>query len=596
MEEYHINILNLLAILVAAWIGGSISRRLNYPSILGELIVGIILGPGLLGLLGESWTVRVLAEVGIILLMVYIGMEIDFKDLKRASWPGFMAAIGGFIVPFVMGYAAIIYFGGTPMSALFVAIAVGVTSLVTKSRILVDLKLLNTRIAYVLMAGALISDTLALVIFAGILSFVDVGSIDLIGLLLVAGKAVIFFAVTILLGLYALPKLGAYLSRAKFQSSTLYFTIILIVAFGYAELAELAGMHQILGAFMAGLFIKESLFQRNIFKEVQKTFYDVSIGFMAPIFFVTAGFSVTVEVFTTDLPLLLVVILFAVVGKILGTTLFYLPSGYGWREGLAVGSGMNGRGAVEIVIAGIGLEMGIIDQNIFSILVFMAIFTTTTVPFLLKWTTEWLRRRGELAQVNQRHGYLLVGVNPVSLLLARHLQEKSPVNMIDSNKDLADHAIEAGFKCVHGNALKEEVLVEANAANKFIFIALTNNSEINMLAAQMARENFLIPNIYVAILRNDDGVGAALLKTIKATSMFSMRTPLDIWFNKISRREHKEVYESVPEKVTARHWVKEKRAKGVQLLPFLIKSTDGYKRPFHYGEEIFSGEQVVYLK
>ncbi|MFO7875848.1 MAG: cation:proton antiporter, partial [Desulfovermiculus sp.] len=151
--------------------------------------------PALLGWLEHTESIRVLSEVGIILLMAYIGIEIDFRDLKKASWAGFMAAIGGFLVPFVLGFLIIQWFGGTAISGLFVGIAVGVTSLATKSRILVDLKLLNTRVAYILMAGALVSDTLALLVFAGIMSFADPGSIDLIGLVIVAGKAVAFFVV-----------------------------------------------------------------------------------------------------------------------------------------------------------------------------------------------------------------------------------------------------------------------------------------------------------------------------------------------------------------------------------------------------------------
>jgi Kef-type K+ transport system membrane component KefB len=146
---------------------------------------------------------------------------------------------------------------------------------------------------------------------------------------------------------------------------------------------------------------------------------------MAPIFFVTSGFAVTLDVFRTDLSLLIIIFLVAVAGKIIGTALFYLPSGHGWREGVTVGAGMNGRGAVEIIIAGVAMEMGIISQDIFSILVFYGNFTTATVPFLLKWTTDWLRRRGELVQVGKRKGYLIIGVNHLSLVIARHLKEHS---------------------------------------------------------------------------------------------------------------------------------------------------------------------------
>lgn len=595
MEVFNFDILNLLSILVAAWIGGAVVRKMGYPAILGELIIGIILGPAILGWLEFTTTVKVLSEVGIILLMVYIGIEIDFRDLKKASWAGLLAAIGGFIVPFVMGYYAIIWFGGTPTSGLFVGIAVGVTSLATKSRILVDLKLLNTRIAYVLMSGALISDTLALLIFAGILSFSEIGSFDLMGLGIVGLKAIAFFAVTIFIGVFIFPLMGAFFSRSQFKNSTFYFTLILIVAFGYAELAELAGMHSILGAFMAGLFIKENLFPKNVSKQVNKAFYDVSIGFLAPIFFVSAGFLVTINVFQTDLNMLLTIVGLAIVGKIAGTALFYLPSGHGWREGLTVGAGMNGRGAVEIIIAGIGLEAGIIDQNIFSILVFMAIFTTMTVPFLLTWTTKWLRKRGELVHMGNREGYLILGVNPISLYLAKILKEKSKVTMIDANQGLVSLATEKGFHCIHGNVLKEETLTEGNAETAQTFISLTSNSEINILAAQFARESFQVPSNYVAMSRNEDGAGTDILETIQATSLFAGRINLEEWNQKITSNDYLEKKEMIHDKVTIRSWLKQKIASKDVILPVLIKDTDGNLRVVHYGESLEAGDEMIYL-
>ena len=484
MEE--LNIFNLLIILTSAWLGGSAAKRMGYPAILGELIIGILLGPALLGLLETSEMINVLAEVGIILLMVYIGMEINFRDLGKASWPGLLAAIGGFIVPFALGYYTIIYFGGTQMAAIFVAIAVAVTSLATKSRILVDLKLLNTRIAYVLMAGALISDTLALVIFAGIISYVDAGSIDTLGLAWVAGKAILFFVFTALAGIYLLPLLGRFLMKSKINSRTLHFTLILIIVLGFSELAEVAGLHSILGAFMAGLFIRDGVFNRQISKDINNIFHDISIGFLAPIFFVSAGFNVTLEVFQTDLVMLIVVTLVAMIGKIFGTALFYLPSGYGWREGIAVGTGMNGRGAVEIIIAGIGLQMGIITNEIFSILVFMAIFTTLTVPLFLTWTTNWLRKRNELVHQESRSGYIILGANPLGLYMAKKLQDKNEVVIIDANREMVAEAKTQGFNSMYGNILKEETMEDAKAIEKGTFIGLTGNNEINFLAAQLA--------------------------------------------------------------------------------------------------------------
>ena len=595
MEEFTFDIFNLLTILVAAWIGGSIARKVGYPAILGELIIGIILGPALLGVLDISFTVKVLSEVGIILLMVYIGIEINFKDLQKVSWPGLLASTGAFVVPFALGYTIVTLFNGSNYAALFVGIAVGVTSLATKSRILVDLQLLNTRIAYVLMAGALISDTLALLIFAGILSVAKSGTIEFGHMVMVTAKALAFFAITISIGVYVLPRLGTFLARFKYINSTFYFTIILIISFGYSEMAELAGLHSILGAFMAGLFIKDNLFPKSISKEVHKTFYDVSVGFMAPIFFVTAGFAVDVHVFQTNLPLLLLIIVFAMTGKLVGTALFYLPSGHGWREGLTVGAGMIGSGAVEIIIAGIGLEMGMIDRNIYSILVFMAIITTITVPVTLKATTNWLKKRGELVLMNHRIGYLIAGVNPISLFIAKKLSVFSPVCMIDTNYDAVETAHQNGFKCIHGNALKEDTLNEAGATTMETFIGITSNTEINILAAQVARETFFVPKSLVVLTRKKDGAGSELLDTIKATSLFAMGIDIEYWFEKIRNNEFAEKSETIVKAIRARIWLKNLKDEKDNILPILIMGSNKICRPFHFGEKLSEGEKVIFL-
>ncbi len=594
MEEF--SILNLLIILAGAWIGGAAAKKLGYPAILGELVIGIILGPAILGLLEISEMISVLAEIGILLLMVYIGMEINFRDLGKASWPGLLAAVGGFVVPFGMGYYTIIFFGGDPMAALFVAIAVGVTSLATKSRILVDLKLLNTRIAYVLMAGALISDTAALVIFAGMLSFVDAGNIDTLGLMWVAGKAILFFALTALAGIYLLPLLGRFLTESKIRDRTLHFTLILIIVFGFSELAELAGLHSILGAFMAGLFIRDGVFNRQISKEINDIFHDISIGFLAPIFFVSAGFNVTLEVFQTDLALLVVVTVVAMVGKIFGTALFYLPSGYGWREGITVGTGMNGRGAVEIIIAGIGLEMGIISAEIFSILVFMAIFTTLSVPVLLTWTTNWLKKRGELIHQESRTGTLILGANPLGLYIAKHLNKNKDVTVVDSNKEMIGLAKKAGFTGIQGNILKEEIMEDAKAFDKGMFIALTANSEINLLAAQLANDSFFIPKKIVLMNPKESGAGVDLLDRIDASSMFANKTRLEPWIYKITSGKIEEKTTTVEEETTTRKWVKTHLESDTDILPIIIVDTEGKKRPFHFHDTIMPDEKIIFLQ
>ncbi|AXP80656.1 High-affinity Na(+)/H(+) antiporter NhaS3 [Mariniflexile rhizosphaerae] len=593
MEGY--DILGILLILISAWIGGFAMKRIGYPAILGELLVGILVGPALLGWIDSNSTIDVLAETGIIMLMAYIGMEINFKDLGKASKAGLLAALGGFLVPFILGYYAITITGGTQISGFFVGIAVGVTSLVTKSRILVDLNLLDTRIAYVLMVGALISDTLALIIFAGLSSFIDAGYVDTMGVVIVAVKALLFFGLTSVLGLYILPYVGKLFTKYNIKDKTLYFTLLLVIVFGFSELAEIAGLHSILGAFMAGLFVRDGIFEKQITKQVNSVFHNVSIGFMAPIFFVSTGFQVTLDVFKTDLNLLILILVIAFAGKILGAVLFYLPSGHGWREGLAVGAGMNGRGAVEIIIAGIGLQKGVITQEVFSILVFMAILTTLSVPIMLTWTTNWLQKSGKLVRQKTREGFLIMGANSLALLMSKYLKDSNKVTLIDSNKDLVASAKANGFNCIHGNALESNTLEEVGAKNFKTFLGLTSNSEINLLVAQLAHDAFYIPEKHIVLTPGEGRAGISLLKSISTSTLFASKINIDNWIKKIQNNEHKELFEKVEQKMPTREWLKSKLSENVKILPILVIDKNENKRPFHYNDTIDIGETVLYI-
>ncbi|MEX2500993.1 MAG: cation:proton antiporter [Trueperaceae bacterium] len=521
-------ILDLLLILLAAFAGGRLAVMLGYPSVLGEIGAGIVLGPPLLGLLAGGESVAVLAELGVLLMMLFIGMEIDPRELGRASTGGVLAALGGFALPFVLGYWVITASGATPMAGVFVGMAMGVTSLATKSRILVDLRILDTRIAHVMMAGALVADTLSLLIFAGITSVVNVGSLDLASVGLITVKVALFFAAAWLVGAYLLPAGWRWLER-RGLNRTAAVPLVLLVALAFGEAAHVAGLHGILGTFVAGLALRGAITQRRLSHDLTGLVRDVSIGFLAPIFFVTAGFEVTFAVFTESPGLLLLVIVLATLGKIVGTVLAYLPTGHGWREGAVIGFGMNGRGAVEIIIAGIGLQAGIIDRSVFSILVFMAIATTATVPVLLTWGVRWLEGRNELVRSDQRSGTIVIGAGPLSRRLARRLAERGRVVMIDRNPANVRGARAEGLEAMNGDALDGRLLAEAGIEDASTVIATTPNQEVNVLVAQRARETWLVPGLYALLPRADETGLMSVLSSLGGEPVFGRLADAELW-------------------------------------------------------------------
>jgi Kef-type K+ transport system membrane component KefB len=591
----ELSILNLLAVLLVAWLAGNVVSRLGYPAVLGEIGAGIVLGPPLLGLLQAGPPLLVIAELGILLMMVYIGMEIDLRDLGRASYAGLLASIGGFIVPFVLGYAATIAFVGDVWAALFIGMAVGVTSLATKSRILVELGILDTRVAHVMMAGALISDTLALVVFAAIMSAVTVGAVSAAGIGLVLAQIVGFFVVAWLLGVMVVPRLFSWLTARGFGGRTFYLTLALLVALVFAELAELAGLHGILGAFLAGLFLREGIRVKRLSHDITGVVKDVSLGFLAPVFFVTAGFEVSFGVFRDDLFFLVAIVVLATVGKIVGTALFYLPSGHGWREGLTVGAGMNGRGAVEIIIAGIGLQAGIIDQTVFSILVFMAIFTTATVPFLLKWGVDWLRDRGELARTDpSTKPVLIVGAGALARELAQHLSDGSSVTLVDLNARNVALAREEGFEALQGDALDASFLARSGIEECGTLLAVTPNPAVNVLVAQRAREAFMVPTVR-AVLRPDSDSGLfAVLEVVGGKPLFGAPIDFSRWDAVAARRRRSELASIEPERARRAVHASDPDLGAHDVLPLFVRRS-GALRVFGDLDDVLDDDEVLAL-
>ena len=592
-----LHLFELLLVLLASWLAGAAATRLGYSSVLGALLAGIMLGPPLFGLLHGSETLAVLAQVGALLMMLYVGMEIDPRELGRASWSGMIAAVGGFVVPLVLVYFIVIYFGGDPVAALFLGTAAGVTAIVATSRILIRLRLLDTQLAHVAMGGALVADTLALVAFATIVGVIGGTELEPAAVALVATKALLFFIVTAVAGLKVFPFIGRRFRSRGLQSRTFQFTFVLLVALAFGELAELAGLHAILGAFVAGLFLRENVLGRSLANDLMKAVRDASIGFLAPVFFITAGFAVSLEAFSGNIGLISLVVVAAIVGKILGTALFYLPTGRGWREGVAVGTAMGGRGEVEVVIAVVGLQMGLITRDIFSILIFMTIASSLAMPLLLRLVVHRLRRNRSFSQANGgRADTIIIGAGPLARALGRILSRTGQVRLIDTSRERCAFAKSDGLDAVCGNALEEQVLSDAGAGHAEMIIAMTGNAEVNALSAQLTRNVFHVPHVLVMQTENGSDGYEAALNMLNAATLFAGPVNQDEWDHWVS---HDELLRTkVPVRtLAARTPVKlyaELQRRG-ECLPLALKRNGRYV-PFHSFTEPRYDDEIVVLE
>jgi len=389
-------IINLILILTAAWFLGRVFARFGLPVVLGELLAGIILGPTLLGIISTSEPIELLAEFGIFFLMFYAGLEMDPKEAVEHIVPSTAVAIGGFILPFVLGYFTCSVFGGTSFQSLFVGMGLSITAIAVQARILHDLHIQNTSIGHIIIGAAIIDDILALISLSILLALAESGTIQILQIAFIVFKVVLFFGFTILIGQFVIPRIIRKLDDREGKS----FTFALVCALVMAYLAELAGLHLIIGAFLAGQFVRKEIMDIDVFQKISDRFYGISYGFMAPIFFVSLSFHLHIQWEWSVIFFTVTITLIAIIGKLLGCGLGAYLYGQSLWESAIIGSGMNGRGAVEMVVAAVVIKLSdkllsdntiteaLLTQDQFSALICMAFVTTIIAPIALKWTVK----------------------------------------------------------------------------------------------------------------------------------------------------------------------------------------------------------------
>jgi Na+:H+ antiporter len=389
----HKLILDILLILIVAWFLGSLFNRYGFPVMLGELLAGIILGPTILGLIQWSPSLELIAEWGIFFVMFYTGMEMDPEELLEHIWPSLTVALGGFILPFVLGYFTCLLFGGTPYQSLFVGLGVSITAIAVQSVILHSMRINKTELGHIIIGAAIADDILSLVGISVLIGLVQTGTMKIAGISMVFLKVALFFGLTILLGHFLIPKITRKLHDREGKALT--FALICALVMGY--LAELAGLHLIIGAFLAGQFVRKEVMDEKIYKAISDRFYGLSYGFLVPVFFASLSFHLHFTLEWSFVLFSFVLIIAAILGKLIGCGLGSALFGYSTWGSAIVGFGMNGRGAVELVVATVVINLSrelmekgaisepLLTQDQFAALILMAFVTTLIAPVSLKW-------------------------------------------------------------------------------------------------------------------------------------------------------------------------------------------------------------------
>jgi Kef-type K+ transport system membrane component KefB len=385
-------LLQLLVIFLWAKIFGELFEQLSLPAVLGEILSGVVLGPYLTGFVLPSDATVSIGELGAIFLLFTVGLETRPKELIRVGGSALGVAVAGMALPFALGFGYMMLRHHPAHEATFIAAAMVATSVGITARVLDDLGVMQTRAAKIILGAAVFDDILGMVLLAVLISMVSSESIAWIQLTVLLVEAVGFALVMIFFAPRVIQRMRPGLERMETHNAPLI--LALAICLGLSVVAEKIGMAAIIGAFFAGLAFAEYAPEWNLVPRVSAI-----NEFLAPFFFFIMGAKLNLGVFTRYVVLSAVVVsLLAIVSKLLGCGLPVLKDG--WDTAAKVGVGMTPRGEVGLIVALIGLQMKMISEAAYGIVIFMTAATTLFAPITLRYL---YRLRPAVGEVEFEH-------------------------------------------------------------------------------------------------------------------------------------------------------------------------------------------------
>jgi Kef-type K+ transport system membrane component KefB len=373
MIDAAIFVFDLSIFLVATIAGGILAKKFGYPVALGELLVGVVLGPSLFNISMDQSIVSIFSELGAIILLFYIGLETEVSDLKRHFKPSLYVGIFGAIVPLILCFLGALYLGISFNEAMFLGVVFTATSIGFTVRLLSDIGKLHTPTGLTILGAGIVDDVLAIVLLSVVLSIIS-GGIDILGIGVVIAKAVLFWAAIIYFGMNFLNK---FLERVRIDNE---YTILLLLAYGLlsAYLSTLIGLSAIVGAFAAGLPLSKMNLKVHMFLKETKALY----MFFVPIFFISIGTMIDINVFIDSIGAGLFITALALAGKFIGCFIASHLNKFSVDDSIKIGFGMMPRGEMGLIVASLGLTSSLISSQTYSIAV-MAVTLTTFISLPL---------------------------------------------------------------------------------------------------------------------------------------------------------------------------------------------------------------------
>lgn len=382
METYTI-FKDLAIILISAKLCGLIAAKLKAPQVVGEIIAGLIIGPSLLGLVAQTEFISELAEIGVVLLMFFAGLETNLRDLLRTGWKAFLIACAGVFVPLVGGYLLYgCYYGFSAVgtnsfySALFIGVIMTATSVSITVASLQELGYLKSETGTTIMSAAIIDDVIGIIVLTFVIGMKDPttkpGSVVI--------STVLFFAFALVFG-YIIYIVFKVLDK-RYPHTRRIPILGFVLAFAMAYIAETYfGIADITGAYVAGIILCSIKDSEYIARKVDVSSYML----FAPVFFASIGLKTSLEDLSPSLLLFcLLFVIVALLAKIIGCGLMSRILGFNGKDSLKIGVGMMTRGEVALIVSQKGLSVGMVQSRYFSAVILLIMVSSIVTPILLK--------------------------------------------------------------------------------------------------------------------------------------------------------------------------------------------------------------------
>jgi Kef-type K+ transport system membrane component KefB len=376
----------LAIILLAAKLGAEFFNRFKQSPMLGEIFAGVVLGPSLFGLLHESHTLELFAEMGIIFMIFMLGLETKVSHLRAVGARASAIAIGGIAVPFGAGWLLGNAAGVSWQTSLFFGAILTATSVAITARTLMDMDLTRSKLAQTVLAAAVIDDVAGLIILALVLTVTGAGAGG--GIVVTLAREGIYLLVVLPIFWFLIPPVTRWLRHLRGEGSL--FVMILGFTFLFSYLASIAGLASMVGAFLIGVIFGRTSESSSIQTQVEPLYH-----FMAPVFFISIGVAVHLSELWGAIVFAVVFTLVAIVTKIIGGALGGLLTRMPVSTAAVVGIGMVPRGEVGLIVAGLGRQGGLVDEATFSAATFMCVATVVITPYILKWAVARFYREEE---------------------------------------------------------------------------------------------------------------------------------------------------------------------------------------------------------